>query len=84
MDGWLTLFDVEYTPHGGDVTCSGCGVLTGKIIKIASMFLKEENKRENLLQNSILDFVFRLRRSSAIALESKNSLRRKTTFMKSA
>jgi len=44
---WVPIVD---TPHGGDVTCSGCFACTGKIIKN--------------WQNGILHFVFKLSQSS--------------------
>jgi len=52
---------------------------TTKIIKNGLLVFE---RRENLLQNYIFNFVFRFSQSSEIALESKNLNRRKTDFSK--
>jgi len=51
--------------HDAKVTCDGCSATYGEIIK--NLFPRRE---KNLLQNDVLNFVFRLNQSSGIALES--------------
>jgi len=52
---------------------------TGKIIKNG---LRVFERGENLLQNSILHFVFKFSQSSEIMLQSQNLSRQKTDFSK--
>jgi len=51
---------VEYTPHDGDVTCCGCSAVQGKLLKMASVFLKEEK----IYYKMVIHFAFKLSQSS--------------------
>jgi len=58
---------MEYTPHDGDVTYSDCSTSHRQNHqKCPNVF----GGGEHLLQNGILNFVFRLSQSSGIVLES--------------
>jgi len=57
--------NVEYTPHGGDVTCSGCDAsYRPNHLKMASMFLKEEKIYYKMV------YYIRFSQSSEITLQS--------------
>jgi len=61
--------NVEYTSHGGDVICSGCGAsYREKLLKWPPWAREGENLLQNgilhFLQNGILHFVFKLSQSS--------------------
>jgi len=71
---------VQVLTHEGDVSGSGCSVSHWQNLEKQSQ--RKEERGQNLLQNGVINFAFRLSQSSGITFESWKLDRWKTYLSK--